>query len=110
MVFVADHIAAALERTRSDAELRQRNAELAIVNEVGQALAKQLDLNAVTELVGERLHATFPDVDLFVALYDKTSNMISFPYEIAYNERYHTDPIRPNRGSPRRSSRHANRS
>jgi GAF domain-containing protein len=93
MVFVADHIAAALERTRSDAELRQRNAELAIVNEVGQALAKQLDLNAVTELVGERLHATFPDVDLFVALYDKATNLISFPYEIGDNERYHTDPL-----------------
>ncbi len=93
MVFVADHVAAALERTRSDAELRQRNAELAIVNEVGHALAKQLDLDAVTELVGERLHKTFPDVDMFVALYDTPTNMLSFPYEIADNKRYHTEPM-----------------
>ena len=93
MVFVADHIAAALERTRSDAELRQRNAELAIVNEVGLALAKQLDLNAVTELVGERLHKTFPEVDMFVAVYDKPTKTLSFPYEIADNKRYHTEPM-----------------
>src|SRR4029078_9425278 len=61
LVFVADHVAAALERTRRDAGLRERNAELAIVNEVGQALAKQLDLNAIAELVGERLRTSFPD-------------------------------------------------
>ena len=91
--FVADHIAAALARTRSGAQLRQRNAELAIVNEVGQALAKQLDLTAITELVGERLHETFPDTDLFVALYDAKTNLISFPYEISHGKRYHTDPI-----------------
>ncbi len=93
MVFVADHIAAALARTRSAAEIRQRNAELAIVNEVGQALAKQLDLTAITELVGARLHETFPDTDLFVALYDAKTNLISFPYEIGSGKRYHTDPI-----------------
>ena len=75
-------------------EIRQRNAELAIVNEVGQALAKQLDLTAITELVGARLHETFPDTDLFVALYDAKTNLISFPYEIeASGKRYHTDPI-----------------
>ena len=39
------------ERT---AELRQRNSELAIVNEVVQALAKQLDFTAILEAVGER--------------------------------------------------------
>ena len=94
MVFVADHIGAALTRTRSATQLRQRNAELAIVNEVGQALAKQLDLTAITELVGARLHETFPDTDLYVALYDAKTNLISFPYEFAKARgRTHTDPI-----------------
>ena len=93
LTFVADHIAAALARSRDGAELRQRNAELAIVNEVGQALARQLDLTSVTELVGERLHETFPHVELFVALYDRATNKISFPYEVFRGERYHTEPI-----------------
>ena len=39
MVFVADHIATALARTRAAAEIRQRNAELAIVNEIGRPSA-----------------------------------------------------------------------
>jgi GAF domain-containing protein len=68
LAFVGQHVAAALERSRAGAEIRQRNAELAIVNEVGQALAKKLDFVAITELVGERIHSVFPSVDMFVAL------------------------------------------
>ena len=55
MVFVADHIATALARTRAAAELRQRNAELAVINEIGEALAKQLDFQAIIDAVGERV-------------------------------------------------------
>ena len=43
LTFVAQHIASALERTRAIDETRQRNAELALVNEIGQALASQLE-------------------------------------------------------------------
>ena len=76
-----------------EADLAQRRAELAILSDVGEALAKQLDLTAIAELVGERLHETFPGVGLYVALYDAATNMISFPYEvdIAAGRRYHTD-------------------
>ncbi|HEX5240395.1 MAG TPA: GAF domain-containing protein [Candidatus Limnocylindrales bacterium] len=93
LTFVGQHIAAALERTRADAEIRERNAELAIVNEVGQALAKQLDFEAVTEAVGERLHAIFPDTDLFVAIHDPAAGLIRFPYEFAEGQRYYTEPM-----------------
>jgi GAF domain-containing protein/DNA-binding response OmpR family regulator len=93
IAFVAQHVAAALERTRAAAEIRQRNAELAIVNEVGAALAKQLDFEAITELVGERLHSIFPESDLYVALLDADAGRITFPYEIAAGERYRSDPI-----------------
>jgi GAF domain-containing protein len=47
LTFVAQHIAAALERTRAIDETRQRNEELALVNEVGQALARQLDFESI---------------------------------------------------------------
>src|SRR5688500_17188322 len=99
LAFVADHIATALARTRATTALRERNAELAIVNEVGQALSQQLDLEAVAEHVGNRLAATFPGVGLFVALYDAATNMISFPYETrGTGERYFTDPIPAEKG------------
>jgi GAF domain-containing protein/DNA-binding response OmpR family regulator len=93
LTFVGGHIAAALERTRASAEIRQRNAELAIVNEVGQALGRQLDFEAITELVGERIHSIFPGRDMYVALYDPDAALISFPYEVANDERYHSEPI-----------------
>ena len=51
LTFVAQHIASALERTRAIDETRQRNAELALVNEVGQALAKQLEFDAIVEVL-----------------------------------------------------------
>jgi GAF domain-containing protein/CheY-like chemotaxis protein len=98
LVFVADHIGAALARTRATTQLRERNAQLAIVNEVGQALAGQLDLPAVTELVGERLHQLFPGINLFVALYDAATNLITFPYEMAEGKRYRTDPLPADKG------------
>ncbi len=76
-----------------DRRVAALEAQLAILSEVGQALAKQRNLDDITELVGQRLHQTFPDVGLFIALYDSVTNMISFPYEIAEGERYHTEAI-----------------
>ena len=43
------------ETKRLLAETEQRAAELAVINEIGAALAKQLDFEAIIELVGERV-------------------------------------------------------
>ena len=59
LTFVAHHIGTALTRARAIEETRQRNAELALVNEIGAALAKQLDFDAIIELVGERIGDIF---------------------------------------------------
>ena len=40
----------------------QRAAELAVINEIGEALAEQLDFQAIIELVGDRIRSIF-DVD-----------------------------------------------
>ena len=55
LIFVAQHVASALDRARLLDETRRHAAELAIVNSIGQALAAHLDLEALIELVGERL-------------------------------------------------------
>ena len=91
--FVGQHIAAALDRARSGAELRQRNAELAIVNEVGAALAAQLDFDAIIELVGDRLAAMFGRKDFYIAVYDAATNLVHFPFELDAGERVHGEPI-----------------
>jgi PAS domain S-box-containing protein len=86
--FVAQHIATALSRARAIEETRQRNAELAIVNEVGQALAQQLDFQAIIDLVGERVRAIFDASNLYIALYDRQTNLIHFPYYTSRGERF----------------------
>ena len=55
LAFVGQHIGSALSRVRAIEETRQRNAELALVNEIGLALGRQLEFEAIIDLVGERL-------------------------------------------------------
>jgi GAF domain-containing protein/CheY-like chemotaxis protein len=71
----------------------QRNAELAVVNEIGAALAQQLDFDAIIELVGDRMAAMFRSRDMYIGLYDRTTNMIRYPYELQEDRRVHGEPI-----------------
>ncbi|HEX2754542.1 MAG TPA: GAF domain-containing protein, partial [Candidatus Limnocylindrales bacterium] len=88
LAFVGQHIGSALTRVRAMDETRQRNAELALVNEIGQALAEQLDFGAIIELVGDRVRAIFDTRSLFIALHDPATDMLSFPYDIDEGERF----------------------
>ena len=86
------------ETKRLLGETEQRNAELAVVNEIGDALAKQLDFQAIIELVGERIAGLFKSKDMFIAIYDRVSNLISFPYELDDGKRMHGEPIKLGEG------------
>ena len=92
LVFVAQHVGSALVRARAIEETRQRNAELAIVNEIGSALAKQLDFQAIIDLVGERIRRMFESPDMYIALYDQGTNILRFDYDIADGQRQQTQP------------------
>ena len=96
--FVGQHVASALTRARAIEETRQRNAELAIVNEIGAALAKQLDFQAIIDLVGEQLRTTLQAQDMFVALPDQDSDRITFPYWIRGGLRFAIAPIERGQG------------
>jgi signal transduction histidine kinase/CheY-like chemotaxis protein/putative methionine-R-sulfoxide reductase with GAF domain len=92
LTFVAQHIATALTRARAIEETRQRNEELALVNEIGTALARQLDFGAIINLVGERIRAIF-DADPVIALYDPESNTVSFPYWLEQGQYLDIEPM-----------------
>ncbi len=71
---VASNMGVALENARLFdetkrllAETDQRAAELALVNEIGSALAKQLDFATIIELVGERVRSIFEARSIFIA-------------------------------------------
>ena len=72
--------AVAMENARLFAEAQQRAAELDTVNTVSRELAGKLDLSALIELVGEQIRGLFkPDI-AYVALLDRATDMIHFPY------------------------------
>jgi len=86
LTFVAQHIATALTRARAIEETRRRNDELALVNEVGAAIAGQVDFDATIELVGERIRTIF-DIDTgFIAFYDAATETIEFRYQVEKGE------------------------
>ncbi len=70
----------AMENARLFAQAQQRAAELDTVNTVSQQLAGKLDLSALIALVGEQINALFkPDI-AYVALLDRATETINFPY------------------------------
>jgi transcriptional regulator with GAF, ATPase, and Fis domain len=73
------------ETTRLLAETQQRNAELAIINRVGQGLTGELDFQKMIELASETLSELLKAHTLYIALYDKMTHEISFPYYKAGN-------------------------
>jgi GAF domain-containing protein/CheY-like chemotaxis protein len=81
------------ETKRLLTETEQRSVELAVINEIGAALAKQLDFQAIVELIGERLAAMFKSQDMFIATFDRLAGQIAFPFELDHGLRVHGEPI-----------------
>ncbi|HQR32268.1 MAG TPA: response regulator [Blastocatellia bacterium] len=61
-------------------EISARAAELTTVNHITQALATQLDKDALIELVGEQVREVFHASIAYVALLNRATMMIEFPY------------------------------
>ncbi len=62
------------------AETRQRNAELAIINQLVQELTGELDFQKMIDIASRTLSDLLKAHTLYIALYDKQTNKISFPH------------------------------
>jgi PAS domain S-box-containing protein len=82
----AERLTAELEA--ANASLEQQAAELTIVNSVGQALATQLDFQGIIDLVGDNIREIFEADTTYIALYDRESNLINFPYYVEHDYRH----------------------
>jgi GAF domain-containing protein/DNA-binding response OmpR family regulator len=91
--FVGRHIASALERTRLIDETRQRNAELSLINDVQRGLAMNLDMQAMYDLVGDRLQEIFDAQVVDIGVLDESAGVIHFPYTIEKGIRYEDEPM-----------------
>jgi signal transduction histidine kinase/DNA-binding response OmpR family regulator len=66
----------------------QKAAEMTTVNNVSKALASQLDLDTLIEVVGDQMRDLFKASIVYLALVDDQKEMINFPYQ-------HGDVIKP---------------
>ena len=93
LTFVGQHIAQALARAQAIDETRQRNAELALINDVQQGLARNLDMQSMYDLVGDRLQEIFEAQVVDIGILDEAVGLIRFPYAIEKGVRYPDEPM-----------------
>jgi GAF domain-containing protein len=93
LAFVGRHIGVALSRARAIEETRQRNAELALINGVQAALAGELDLQAIYDVVGDKIQEVFDAQVVDIGMYDPSTGLIHFPYTIERGVRFPDEPI-----------------
>src|SRR6185369_6231850 len=76
-------------------ETRQRNAELALINGVQDALAGELELQAIYDAVGDRLRDVFDAQVVAISTIDEATGLMHFPYIIERGERLYAGPDSP---------------
>jgi len=79
-------------------ELLQREAELAIINSVQQALASRLEVQSIYDLVGEKIRDIFDAQIVMISTYDPPTNTIEHRYAIERGERVYAPGQFPTRG------------
>ncbi len=87
LTILSSNLGVALENARLFQQTKRllgesevRNAELATINRLGQSLAAQLDPQRIYQLVGNALDEVFPGQMCSIALFDKTTNMVHWPF------------------------------
>ncbi len=85
---LAGSLSVALENARLFEETRQRNAELALINDVQRGLAENLEMQAMYDLVGDRLQEIFDAQVVDIGVLDGDSGLIRFPYTIERGKRF----------------------
>lgn len=89
---LANSMSTALQNARLLKETEQRTAELAVINSVQEGLAKELDIQAIYDLVGNRIRDLFDAQVVGIATFDHVNNLEHIHYLIEKGERYYPVP------------------
>src|SRR4029077_13535245 len=84
---LAGSLSVALENARLVQETRQRNAELALINSVQEAIAGELELQAIYDAVGDRIRDVFDAQAVSNRTLDEATGLLHEPYIIERGER-----------------------
>jgi len=68
-------------------ETELRNAELAVINSIQQAVGAALDFQAIVDTVGDKLREVFASRDLFISLLEPDSTRVRMAYIVEHGVR-----------------------
>ena len=80
------------ETNRLLKETEQRTAELSVINSVQEGLAKELDMQAIYDLVGQRISNVFQAQAMIIATLDPETKTEHFNYVVEKGERFNLKP------------------
>ncbi len=89
---LANSMSTALDNARLLKETEQRTAELAVINSVQEALAKEMDIQAIYDLVGNRIRDLFDAQAVGIATFDHKTETEHLHFLIEKGERYYPAP------------------
>ena len=89
---LAGSLSVALENARLVHETRQRNAELALINGVQDAIAGELEPQAIYDAAGDRIRDVFDAHTMTIGTLDEATGLMEFPYIIERGERLEAEP------------------
>ena len=92
---LSSNLGAAIENARLFEAEQDRITELQVINKVQEALAAKLDVQAIYELIGEKVREVF-NVDVVdIVSYDPVTNTITMPYSYEKGDRTVIAPCEP---------------
>jgi K+-sensing histidine kinase KdpD/DNA-binding response OmpR family regulator len=89
---LSNSMSTALENARLLKETEQRSTELAVINSVQDALAKEMDIQAIYDLVGNRIRELFDAQAVGIATFNHPTETEHIQYLIEKGERYYPAP------------------
>ena len=89
---IAGSLGVALDNAQLVHETRQRNAELALINSVQAALAGELEMQAIYDVVGDKIQEIFDAQGTSITILDEATGFVSFPYLMERGERLAAEP------------------
>ena len=76
-------------------ETEEHAAELSVINSIQQGLAAELDFQAITDLVGDKLRQVLDTREIGIRWFDPKTNLLHFIYEYEHGERIQLPPFTP---------------
>lgn len=67
------------ERKKNEEEIKQRNAELLTLNQIGQSLSRLANESEITERIFTEIGKVVDNRNFYIALYDKENQYIQYP-------------------------------